>query len=181
MLYLLNMDQKRGFSLIEILVVIAIIGILSSVVISSVNSSREKAKIATAKLELHNIKLAIASLAIDTGFWPGREAAAGTPSPQPVDTVRCSAANNEVQDLGDPQAGLTVSHPSYPGWAGPYMQSVPLDPWGNKYFFDTDYDQPPTGDGTWGAVLGSYGPNGVGNNLYDSDDIIEMFASGPCP
>jgi len=48
------------------------------------------------------------------------------------------------------------------------MKSIPQDPWGNNYFFDTDYDV--NGVGTR-AVVGSYGPNGVGNNLYDSDDI----------
>lgn len=178
------MPQKNqtGFTLIELLVVIAIIGILSSIVTTSVNSARAKAKIAKVQMDLLQIKSAITMLANDTDKWPGREAAAGTASPQPVDTVRCTGGGvNEVQNLNDAQTGLTVSHASYPGWNGPYMTSVPLDPWGRNYFFDTDYDHAPTGDDILSAALGSYGPNGVGNNLYDSDDIIIKLATATCP
>ena len=173
---------QPGFTLIELLVVIAILGILSSIITTSVNSARGKAKIARAQMDLSQIKSAITMLANDTDKWPGREAAAGTPSPQPVDTVRCTGGGtNEVQNLNDAQTGLTVTHASYPGWNGPYMTTVRLDPWGHNYFFDTDYDHAPTGDNIQSAALGSYGPNGVGNNLYDSDDIIIKLATATCP
>lgn len=165
----------------ELLVVIAIIGILSSVVYNSVTGARLKAKQVAALAQLKEFRNAFNSLALDTSFWPGREALAGTPDPQPMDTVRCGAINNEVQDLADPQSGLLVDSPDYPGWKGPYLEVVPKDPWGNNYFFDTNYDIPPTGDNIFGAVIGSYGPNGVGNNLYDGDDIIDILAQTTCP
>jgi type IV pilus assembly protein PilA len=49
------MKSQKGFTLIELLVVIAIIGILSSVVLASLNSAREKSKIALIKSTLKNI------------------------------------------------------------------------------------------------------------------------------
>ena len=48
-----------------------------------------------------------------------------------------------------------------------------LDPWGNPYFLDTDYH---TG-GDCVVAIGSFGPNGVGQNLYDEDDIIYVIPS----
>ena len=157
-----TISKNNGFTLIELLVVIAIIGILSSIVFAAVNTARNRARTTAARSAVREIKKAIDVLALDTGYWPSQEAAAGPISPQQSGLVDCSGSNNEVQDLADSQTGLLQSHAAYPGWRGPYIDSIPLDPWGNNYFFDTDYDIPPTGDGTWGAVVGSYGPNGVG-------------------
>ncbi|TSC67719.1 MAG: Uncharacterized protein G01um101472_328 [Parcubacteria group bacterium Gr01-1014_72] len=172
---------RKGFSLIELLVVIGIIAILSSIVTAGFRLAKAKAQDVKARATLKSLQTAFTALGGDTGFWPGREAAAGAPDPQTIDLVRCGAANNEVQDLGDPQAGLVATSGDYPGWNGPYISTVPPDPWGAKYFFDTDYDIPPTGDNQFGAAIGSYGPNGVGNNLYDSDDIILLLAAATCP
>ena len=47
--------KNKGFTLIELLVVVAIIGILSTVVFASLNTARNKAKIARVNLDLKNI------------------------------------------------------------------------------------------------------------------------------
>jgi len=161
-------ENSSGFTLIELLVVIAIIGILSSVVLASLNTSREKAKIAVAQAEVRGIATAVAIFEIATLEWPGHQV------PFFVDG---GASGNEIWDLSQPSAGLVQTDGLYFNWDGPYIPSAGPDPWGNNYFFDTDYDIDSTSGVTWAVVIGSFGPNGVGQNLYDSDDIIEIVAS----
>lgn len=162
-----KLKNKQGFTLIELLVVIAIIGILSSVVLASINTAREKAKEAKVKAQLGSIVNAMEMMLDDTGEWPGHQ--------NPYETN--NGSNNEVADLSASSAGLSGTDGSYPNWNGPYIKSDFVDPWGNPYFFDTDYDvNRGVGSVNDTAVVGSFGPNGVGLNLYDSDDIIRVLA-----
>jgi len=58
---------KKGFTLIELLVVIAIIGILSAVVLTALNSSRDKANKAATKSSLKSLEAAISLCCSSTG------------------------------------------------------------------------------------------------------------------
>ena len=147
--------QSTGFTLLELLIAIAIIGIIAAIAIPMYSNYRQKAKIAETKSDLKNFQLAIEVLATDTEKWPNK---------RDVGDV----GGLEVWDLNANAAGLTATDGSYPGWNGPYIQPVPQDPWGKNYFFDNDYDI----NGTDYVVIGSFGPNTVGPNLYDSDDVI---------
>lgn len=147
-------DRTRGYTLVEIVIVCAIIGILASLAIHSFLKAREDARINVARSDLRVLSGAVHQLGFDTAKWPGG---------MPVG----NRSNPEVWDLTGGDAGILQSDGRFPHWNGPYVKHVPLDPWGNKYFFDNDY----LVSGASRAVVGSFGPNGAGRNQYDSDDI----------
>jgi len=147
-----------GFTLLELIVNIAIIAILAAIAIPAFMSFREKAKIAQAKADIRKIRTAIEQLLLDTGQWPGHQNEGKTNT----------SGTNEIWDLSAANAGLLKTDGLFPNWRGPYLQSVPKDPWGMNYFFDTDYSV----SGQWKVALGSFGPNKCCQNTYDSDDIV---------
>ncbi len=131
--------------------------ILVAMAIPAYSGFREKAKIAKAKSDLKSLQTAIQVLATDTLQWPG---------PNPIGTV----SNGEVWDLNVPDAGLIVAG-SFSSWKGPYVPMIKKDPWGSNYFFDPDYDIA----GVNYPVVGSFGPNKQGPNVYDSDDVFVIL------
>jgi general secretion pathway protein G len=154
-------SNDKAFTLIELLVVIAIIGVLSTLAVVAYAFARNQSKIAKAQHDVDAFVTALKLLENDTGQWPGH---------QQVDRVTTSGSN-EVWDLGAANAGIAATDGNFPGWNGPYMGVVRPDPWGNPYFYDSDYII----SGENRVVIGSFGPNEVGPNLYDADDIIKIL------
>jgi len=100
---------RRGFTLIEIMIAIMIIGILTAVVVPMARRQWEQAKFRTTQQELRNIRMAIETYQVDTGLFPAR-----------------------LRDLlkrptGDERVAAK--------WVGPYLpkKEVPRDPWGYPY------------------------------------------------
>ena len=103
---------QRGFTLIEIMVVIAILGIMAAVVVPKLVGHTETAKISAAKQDIANIKQALILYKLDNGRYPTTE-----------------------QGL---QALVTkpTSGPPAKGWkADGYLEKLPKDPWSNAYLY----------------------------------------------
>lgn len=135
-----NRRRQAGFSLIEILIVIALIAILVTVTIGNLDNifSGQQEKVAgifvsqTAKIGLQAYKL-------DVGNYPSTE--------------------EGISALVKPPSGKQAR------WKGPYLEEVPLDPWGNPY----QYRFPGTKNinGARGYDIWSLGPDGA----ESADDI----------
>jgi type II secretory pathway pseudopilin PulG len=143
------------------MIVIAIIGIHATIALIAITSYATKAKVAETTADIDMIYKAIVLLETDTGEWPGD---------QKIGEIN-KGSGNEVWDLSVGAAGLASNDNNFPGWEGPYLPSVPKDPWGNDYFLDTDCAIKNVDH----IVLGSFGPDGVGQNLYDDDDVIKII------
>jgi general secretion pathway protein G len=149
---------KSGFTLIEVLVGVLIIGVLMAFVLPNISKARTDAYQKKAEVELEMISTAILKMAWDTGQWPNAE-------------PRNDIADVEVWNMNVTSAGLIGEDTDFSNWKGPYLPEIPLDPWGNPYFFDPDYRV----DGVWRVVVGSFGPNGRGRNVYDEDNIYILL------
>lgn len=134
-----------------------VIAILVGIAVPAYNNYIEKGKTAEAMSDLKRIETAIIAMASDTGLWPKGQA---------IGKIN-NGGSNEIYDLSQANIGLVATDGSFPNWNGPYIPSIPLDPWGNRYFFDTDYRI----GGVDYVVLGSYGTGSVCNNCYNSTDI----------
>jgi general secretion pathway protein G len=99
--------QARGFTLLELLVVILIIGLLTAVVAPRFLGQVSKSEITAARAQLDALDKALQSFRIDTGHFPTTSQGLHALVAQPSDEPR---------------------------WRGPYMQGeVPTDPWGSPY------------------------------------------------
>jgi prepilin-type N-terminal cleavage/methylation domain-containing protein len=157
--------KSRGFTLMELMVTIAITGVLAAIAVPNYLRYRQKGLIGAATGDLKTIQRKVQDLGHDTGFWPNKRSAGSSVS---------MGAGGEVWDLSDPNAGLTANGGNFfPDWQGPYFAGPFLDPWGHNYFFDGDYNL----DGRTVAAVGSFGPNGCCPNAYDDDDIILIIPS----
>lgn len=100
---------SNGFTLLELLVVIVIIGLLAAYVGPRYFSQLGKSERGTAKAQIEGLGKALDAYRLDTGRYPTSE--------QGLDA-------------------LYVRPSDEPKWNGPYLQkAVPMDPWGQPYVY----------------------------------------------
>ncbi len=125
--------DEDGFTLIEILVVITIIGLLMSLVGPRVLNYLSRSKVEAAAIQIKSFDSSLDLFYLDVGRYP---------------------SNNEgLAALVQRPAGII-------GWNGPYLQKayVPTDPWGNpyKYRYPSDHGRPDiVSDGSSGKEGGT--------------------------
>ena len=146
--------KRSGFTLVEILITVAVIGLLGSLVSASVIKAMKTAKIKQAEIDLAKLSTAVERLVHDTLTWPNK-------------TLRTQPGTVPVWDLSGASAGIMATDGSYDDWRGPYYEGDLVDPWGNAYFFDPSYPV----DGKLCSVIGSLGPDGRGRKTADKDNI----------
>ncbi len=136
--------RARGFTLIEIMVVVVIIGILAAIVAPNIFDQPDRARIVKAKQDIAAIESALNLYKLDNFVYPSTQ--------QGIEAL-------VAPPQGDPPAR---------NWKpGGYLRSVPKDPWGNSYqylspgvkgeidLFSLGSDNKPGGDGA-AADIGNW-------------------------
>jgi len=135
---------KRGFTLVEIMVVVLIIGLIAGIVVKTVSGHRERALRTTAKAQIREIMDALELFYNYNLFYPSTE-----------QTLQALAAR--------PTTGRNA-----PDWQE-CMPSIPTDPWGNEYV----YFCPGTGGRPFEVICygadGAPGGDGVNADLVSWD------------
>lgn len=101
--------SEHGFTLIELIVVIVVLGLLAGLVVPRLFRQVGRARAATAQAQISAFQTALGVYKLDTGQFPSTE--------------------QGLQALRTPPAGVR-------NWNGPYLpKDIPLDPWGNAYVY----------------------------------------------
>lgn len=141
-------SARSGFTLLEMIVVLVIIGLIMGLVGPRLFGQADKAKVQTAGTQIKMIGGALQTMRLDISRWP-----------------------TEQEGLA-----LLTSKPSggsaAQGWAGPYLdEAVPTDPWGNPY----QYSPQPSGDQPY--TLYSFGADGKAGGTGQDADIGHLPGS----
>jgi general secretion pathway protein G len=101
--------KQRAFTLIEVLVVVAILGILAAIVVPRIMDRPDEAKRVAAKADVGAIVQALKLYRLDNGFYPATDQGLGALVQRPT------------------------TNPVPGNWTKPYLERMPKDPWGGDY------------------------------------------------
>ncbi|MFH1339462.1 MAG: type II secretion system major pseudopilin GspG [Candidatus Omnitrophota bacterium] len=109
--------NKTGFTLIELMLVVIIIGALVAMVMPRLTGRGEQARVAAARADINaNIATALKLYELDNGVFP-----------------------NSAEGLN----ALLSKPSSAKNWNGPYLERAPFDPWGREYQYKSPGDHHP--------------------------------------
>ncbi len=136
-----RLRNRAGFTLIEIMVVIVILGLLAALVVPKLIGRTEEAKKTQTRVQIKSLQQALELFKLDNGFYPTTD--------QGLDAL-----------VRSPEAGRTPKNYR----KGGYIDRVPKDPWGNPYVYVSpgqhgDFD------------ISSYGADGVQGGEGEDADI----------
>lgn len=105
-----NRVARSGFTLVELLLVLVILGTLAAIVVPKFSGRTEQARVTAATTQISNFGVALDSFEVDMGYYP--------------------KGKSGLQDLvTQPREGAN--------WKGPYIKGeIPKDPWGNEYIYE---------------------------------------------
>lgn len=104
----LTNKKNRGFTLIELMVVLVIIGVLAALIVPNVLDRASDAKVTAARTDVNNLMQALKLYKLDNQRYPAQEQGLGAL-------------------VAKPSTG-----PAAPNWR-PYLDKLPSDPWGRAY------------------------------------------------
>jgi general secretion pathway protein G len=136
----IQLKQVQGFTLLEIMVVVVILGILAALIVPQIISRPEQARIVKVKADIQAIQSALDLYKLDSGFYP-------------------STDQGLIALVNQPS-----SEPKPINWRqGGYLQVLPVDPWSKPYHYINPGLHNPNG-----VDIFSYGPTnqpgGSGDN-----------------
>ncbi|MBE7560702.1 type II secretion system major pseudopilin GspG [bacterium] len=107
----MHKNPCAGFTLVELILVVAILGILTSVVAINYTDGAGRAKRHAAQTQIRNLEVALSAFNVHMGRYPSSE---------------------------EGLAALVDNLDGSQDWAGPYLMSrqVPVDPWRHAYVYD---------------------------------------------
>jgi prepilin-type N-terminal cleavage/methylation domain-containing protein len=130
------LKSPRGFTIIELLVVVAIIGVLMSLLFPAVQGALDAAKKAQAKNDVTQIATAIAAFDMEYGRMPSTNSA---PEEITGGVLNALIGSNDTMN---PRKIVFIEVLNFKRGKGGILNGKFVDPWANPYYLavDTDYD-----------------------------------------
>ncbi len=105
-------EPGSGFTLIELMVVIVILGVLAGLIVPRLTDKPERARVVKAKMQIESLAMALKQFKLDNGFYPSTE-------------------QGLAALVNKPNTGETLKY--YPEKG--YISQIPKDPWGQAYIY----------------------------------------------